>query len=209
MRTIEATGYSAVRAQPDAAILRVGVTIEAEKPEEAVTTNAKRMTDVLAAIEALGVPESAIRTSELELYPKTKWDEQTETELVIGYVARHGVVIHASVDKAVAIYDAAVMAGANTGGRLEFIVTDAKKYRHEALAQATKAAVAEIHAMAKALGVTLAGMLQAQVMVEPEPEIYELGFGEMDKVAAKPATPIMPGRLDIEARVRVMFTVRP
>jgi uncharacterized protein len=205
-KMIEATGSSVVRAKPDAAKLRLGVTTQAEKPADAVKENAERMTKVIAAVKAQKIPESAIQTSELQLEPVTKWDEDLQTDLVVGYRATNIVTVQTPVERAVAVYDSGVAAGVNTASGLAFIVADEKKYRRESIALATKVAVEEIDAVAKALGTTLDGPLQAQVVDESRPPIYDYNFMAPEKLGA--STPIIPGQLEIATRVRVVYAIK-
>lgn len=203
-RTIEATGRSVVRARPDVAVLELAVVTEAKKPGEAVQENAARMTKVIAAVKAQKIPESAIQTSALRLQPLYKWDEGQQIHFLAGYVATNAITVYTPVDTAGSVYDAGVEAGANGAGGIVFTVTDDRKYRREALAQATKQAVEEIHAVAKALGAGLAGPMQAQVLFDSQPQPYQLS---LEKAAAD--TPVMPGRVEIGARVRVTYTIKP
>ncbi|MDC0666482.1 SIMPL domain-containing protein [Nannocystis radixulma] len=205
-RTIEATGKGVVRAKPDVAVLKLGVTTQAEKPAEAVDQNAKRMSKVIAAVKAQGIPDTAIQTSELQLDRVTKWDEDLQTDVLVGYRATNVITVRSPVDTAVKVFDAGVAAGANTAGGLAFAVDDEKKYRREALAQATKVAVEDIEAVAKALGVNLDAVVQAEVMEATEPPLYESQFFAMDHELA--ATPIVPGQLEITSRVRVRYTIK-
>ena len=205
-RTIEATGKGVVRAKPDAAVLKLGVTTQAEKPAEAVDQNAKLMTKVIKAVKAQNIPESAIQTSELQLDRVTKWDEDTQTDVLVGYRATNVITVRTPVGTAVAVFDAGVAAGANTAGGLAFTVTDEEKFRRDALTQATKAAIEEADAVAKALGVALGTPTRAQVVESTEPPLYEQHFMGMDHELA--ATPIIPGQLEITAHVRVVVAIK-
>lgn len=203
---IEAIGNSVVRAEPDAAVLRLGVTTQAEEPAEAVQQNAEKMAKVIAAVKKQKIDESAIQTADLQLESVTKWDEDSQTEILVGYRATNVIQVTAPIDRAVAVYDAGVKAGVNTAGGLRFVVTDDKKYRREGLAQATKAAIDEIHAVAKALGTKLDGPLVAEVMEVVPPPLIDYHFAAADEIGA--ATPIIPGRVEITSRVRVVYEIK-
>lgn len=203
-RTIEATGLGVVRAQAEVAILHLGASTEAEKPAEAVANNAAQMAKVIAAIKAQKIPESAIQTAGLQLQPILKWDASENQQILLGYRAENHIMVHTPVNRAGEVYDAGVVAGANRAGGIRFTVQDDKKQRREALALATKYAIDEIHTIAKVLGSPPLGPLEAQVIQESGPRPYEL---ELDK-AGGGETPIMPGRLEISARVRVVYALK-
>lgn len=205
-KKIEAIGSSVVRAEPDAAVLRLGVTTKAEQPAEAVQQNAERMAKVIAAVKKQKIPESAIQTAELQLESVTKWDEDSQTEILVGYRATNVITVTTPVDRAVAVYDNSVAAGVNTASGLRFVVEDDKKYRREGLAQATKMAIDEIHTVAKALGTKLDGPLMAEVMEIVPPPLIDYQFAAADKIGA--ATPIIPGRVEITSRVRVVYEIK-
>jgi hypothetical protein len=205
-KKIEATGSAVVRAEPDAAILRLGVTTQAEHPAEAVEQNAEKMAKVIAAVKQQQIDEAAIQTADLQLESVTKWDEDTQTEILVGYRATNVISVTAPIDKAVAVYDAGVAAGANTAGGLRFIVHDDKKYRRDGLGQATKVAIDEIHTVAKALGTKIEGPLMAEVLEEVPPPLIDYHFSAAEEVGA--ATPIIPGRIEITSRVRVVYEIK-
>ncbi|MCY0987781.1 SIMPL domain-containing protein [Nannocystis sp. ILAH1] len=205
-KKIEAIGNSVVRAEPDAAVLRLGVTTQAELPAEAVQQNADRMVKVIAAVKKQKIPESAIQTAELQLESVTKWDEDSQTEILVGYRATNVITVTTPIGKAVAVYDTSVAAGVNTASGLRYVVDDDKKYRREGLAQATKMAIDEIHTVAKALGTKLDGPLMAEVMEVVPPPLIEYHFAAADEIGA--ATPIIPGRVEITSRVRVIYEIK-
>ena len=182
------------------------MTTQAKQPAEAVQENAERMVKVIAAVKQQKIPESAIQTADLQLEAVTKWDEDTQTEILVGYRATNVISVTAPVARAVAVYDAGVSAGVNTASGLRFVVNDDKKYRREGLAQATKLAIDEIHTVAKALGALLDGPLMAQVIEDMPPPLPEYHFAAADELGA--ATPIIPGRIEITSRVRVIYAVK-
>jgi uncharacterized protein YggE len=204
-RTIEATGRGVVRAKPDVAVLELAVVTEAKKPADAIEENAARMNQVIEAVRAQKIPESAIQTSTLRLQPLYKWNEDAQNHFLVGYLATNAITVRAPIDAAGPVYDAGVTAGANGAGGILFTVTDDRKYRREALSLATKHAVEEIHAVAKTLGAHLSGPMQAQVLFDSQPQPYQLA---LEKAAASD-TPVMPGRVEISARVRVVYTIKP
>lgn len=194
-----------VSAKPDVALLRLGVTTEAKKPADAAKQNAERMTAVIEAVKALGIPEEDIQTWGLRLQPMLKWDEKNQKQILLGYRADNVITLNTPVERAGEVYDAGIQAGANTAGGILFSLQDETKYRRDALSLATKRAVEEIEVVAKTVGATLIGPVQAQVLSSGGyPRPYGLAF---DK-AAGVETPVMPGQIEIDAQVRVVFAIK-
>lgn len=199
---IEATGRGSVTAQPDIALLRLGVATRANEPSQATDENAKIVAKVIAAIKQAGIPESAIQTAGLSLQPVYEWDEANRRNVLLGYRAENNVTVRTPVERAGKVYDAGIKAGANEAGGIVFTIADDTKYRRAALAEATRLAVEEIETVAQALKVTLIGPVQAQVISEGGPRPFEAAIRK-----AEIDTPILPGQLEIVELVRVTFEI--
>jgi uncharacterized protein YggE len=201
--TVEATGRGTASARPDVALLRLGVVTQAKEPKQATSENAQTIAKVLAALKALKVPDEAIQTSGLSLQPQYEWDEPNKKNVLVGYRAEHTVTVKTEVEKAGEIYDAGVAAGANEAGGIQLTLADDSPLRKEALQKATKAAVAEIHAVGEALGVVLIGPIQAQVLAGGGPRPLDLM-----RAAESADTPIAAGMVEVVTQVRVSFEIK-
>lgn len=201
--TVEATGRGTASARPDVALLRLGVVTQAKEPQQATSENAQRIAKVLAALKASKVPEEAIQTSGLSLQPQYEWDEPNKKNVLVGYRAEHTVTVKTEVERAGEIYDVGVAAGANEAGGIELMLADDSLLRREALTRATKAAVAEIHAVGEALGVVLIGPIRAQVLAEGGARPIELM-----RASAASDTPVAAGMVEVVTQVRVAFEIK-
>ncbi len=191
-----------VTAQPDIAVLRLGVATQAKEPIAATDENAKIVAKVIAAIEQAGIAEEQIQTAGLSLQPIYEWDEPNRRNVLQGYRAENSVTVRAPIERAGKAYDAGVRAGANEAGGLVFTIADDSPYRQAALAAATRQAVEEIETVAATLRVGLLGPVQAQVLLDGGPRPLEMNLR-----AAAAETPIMPGQLEIVEQVRVVFEI--
>jgi uncharacterized protein YggE len=201
--TVEATGRGTASARPDVALLRLGVVTQAKEPKQATSENAQTIAEVLAALKASKVPDEAIQTSGLSLQPQYEWDEPNKKNVLVGYRAEHTVTVKTEVDKAGEIYDAGVAAGANESGGIQLTLADDSSLRKEALQKATKAAVAEIHAVGEALGVVLIGPIQAQVIAGGGPRPLDVM-----RATESADTPIAAGMVEVVTQVRVSFEIK-
>ncbi|MCL4459666.1 MAG: SIMPL domain-containing protein [Chloroflexi bacterium] len=191
-------GDGSVKAAPDIAYVTVGVQTRAATAQEAQRENASAMKNVLAKLEQLGLTKKDLQTSGINIYPVME-----KPGTVSGYTVTNNVMVTVhDVSKAGEVFDAAIGAGANTGGNVRFAIKDDSKLRQAALEAAVKAARPKAEAIASALGVKIKDV---QSVTE------EYGGGPMPLPYAKGAegmggTPILPGELTITARVRIVYS---
>lgn len=199
---IEATGRGLVTAQPDIALVRLGVITQADDPKTAAEDNAKRMSAVLDALAHENVPPDAIQTAGLSLQPVQEWDEDAKKSVLVGYRAENLITVTTPISVAGDIYDVGIQAGADESGGITFTLLDDRQARRAAIVLATKLALEEIKTVANTLGVKLRGPLRAEVLSDGGPRPYEAAFRKSEI-----NTPIMPGTLDIIEHVRVAFEI--
>lgn len=82
---IELTVSESVGSVPDVVNLSAGVNATSMVASEALDQNARRMAQVIAAIEAQGVAERDIRTSRISLNPQYEWNEIERRQVFRGY----------------------------------------------------------------------------------------------------------------------------
>jgi len=83
-RTVTVTGIGQANAQPDQAVVRVGVQTEAENAAEALSENSSQMQTLLATLQEAGIPEADIQTQFLQLYPRYTQTSQETTSTLAG-----------------------------------------------------------------------------------------------------------------------------
>lgn len=201
--TINVLGEGRVTLRPDIATVRLGVRSQAKTAREAAAQNAAIAARIVAAVGAVGIAEDAIQTVSLTLEPNYEWDESNKINVLVGYRASDNIRVRAPIGAIAEVYDAGVAAGANDGGEVTFGLTDATQARQEALKQATKQALERSEQVARTLQVDLEGPIEVQIL-----EAADAQPREVTRAAVSPATPIMPGELEVIERVRVMFQTK-
>ncbi len=201
--TLEATGIGVLEVAPDLAEVRLTVITEAPTAAEAASENAKRLREVLDAVEAL--PHRRVSTLGLSLQPIYRYDSATGTSSITGYRAENSIKVETAVDDAGRTFDAGIAAGANTSSGIGFRLQDDQPYREEAIDLAFRQAHADASAVASAADVTLLAPVELTVEPhEPGPRpLFELAR------AADAPTPVLPGLFTVRATVRVRFGVQP
>ncbi len=200
--TVSATGKITI--VPDVARVNLGVTVSKTTVKAARQAGAKAMTDILAAIKALGVADADIQTTNLSLYPQYG---NSSTPRVVGYqISQQIQVTVRDLDKAGDVVDAAMANGATDVNGISFEIADPVKAQNDARAAAVSAARTSAQAMAAAGNVSLGTVVSITDGTPPSPIYY--GYGAA-KGAAVPdaATPIQPGTQDLSAMVTVVFEI--
>jgi len=199
-RTIVVTGDGSVDATPDRATVALSVIVQRPTAQEAQQQSAATMSQVVRAIVAAGVPQTAIRTTTVSLYPQHRPDSGG-TGPITGYQSVNRVLVTLDdITRVGAVVDAGVGAGANGVDSVNWTLRDATAYRAQALRMAVQNAQATANAIASAAGISglrLVRIEQAGAVVGPRP-----GFAVMQ---AAPATPVLPGTMPVSAEVRAVF----
>jgi len=196
--TVSATGK--VTVVPDVARVYLGVSLIKPTVKEARDAAATAMTNVIAAVKALGIAEADIQTSGLSLY--ARYAEGSSTKIVGYSISEQIQVTVRDLDKAGDVIDTATAKGATDVNGISFEIADQAKAQDAARAAAVTAARASGLAMASAGNVTLGAVVSIADASAPTP-IYYGAAGAAP--AADARTPVQPGTQEVTAVVTVIF----
>ncbi|MGI9112726.1 MAG: SIMPL domain-containing protein [Gaiellaceae bacterium] len=197
---ITVQGSGSVESVPDRAQLSFGVETQAVTAKAALAANGVEMRQVIAAIKAAGATDA--QTQSVSLYPRYNESTGSGPAGVQGYVAQNSVsATIRRLDRAGAVIDAAVAAGANqvSGPALS------RGDQDELYRQALRAAVADARLRAQALAAA------ANVSLGRITQIVEGGAApppvalQATKSSDAASTPIEPGEQQLVASVTVTF----
>jgi len=202
-------GEGKVLAVPDVAILRLGIEAQEANVAEAQAQAAEAMDKVMAALKGEGVAEKDIQTQNFNIQKVTRWDDEKQQEVVIGYRVTNMVTAKIrNVAKAGAVIDAVATAGGDLTriDSIGFTVDDPTAYYGEARQKAVADAKAKAEQLAELAGVKLgkpAYISESSYMPGP---IYRQDIIEK---AAAPAveTPISPGEMEITLNVQLAYAI--
>lgn len=205
-------GSAEVTVKPDLARLNLGVRTEATSSQQAAQMNANRTDAVIKALRTAGVAENDIQTVDYNVRPQIQYPgDRGGTPKTTGYVVENTVrVTVRKLDDAGTILDAALKAGANLAGAMEFDANEANhaKAREEALTRAVAAAQVKAVALAKAAKagrITLRGIVEDGA--EPVRPMFMGGAAAMRAEAAP--TPVQPGEITVRANVTLHYAINP
>ena len=207
---ITVQGTAEVRVDPEVATVRLGVVAQGPTAQAAQERASRTAAAILAAVRALGVPESAVQTSNLSLeplYPNNPRQPDQEPKIV-GYQATNTVAVRLeSLDKIGPVIDAGLHAGANRVDGVDFGLRDEGPAQARALAQAVAQARQKAQAIAGALNVHLGEVLAAEEGGGGEviPRFAPQSFAK----SAAVATPVAAGQIAVSATVTLRYRIAP
>lgn len=151
--TITVNGQGIVKVAPDVATIYVTVEKTAETAAQAQKDVNEELTDIIAAMKALGVTEADMVTSHIFVYPSYQYDEESGKRTVENYRAYTSLRVSTNdVDNAGKYVDAALKAGATGTDGVSFSLQKPETYYNQALTEAVKAAQSSAAAIAQAYG---------------------------------------------------------
>jgi uncharacterized protein YggE len=205
---LQVTGNAVVTAAPDMVRITLGVETSSTSAEIAASENAERMASVLAALEALGLQQSAISTSGYNIYSYSNtYGQSTPEELIqTTYNVHNGITITTkNLDTVGLIVDTAVKAGANQVQNVNFDIAEKQDMQLQALEVAIEQALTKAGVMARSAGETLGGI----VSIDEEYGTYVAQNESLKMMAAGydrgAVTSINPGEIEVTAQVTMEF----
>jgi uncharacterized protein len=193
--SIQATGNATIYFKPDQATLTVGVLTQGTTAQQAADANATAADAMIKALDAVLNGAGTIQTISYSLYARYA----TNGSAITGYTANNTVqVVTTNLALVGPLIDAGNRAGANEIGGPTFGLQNPEPQRQQALAAASKQALAHVAAIASGLGAKTGAVLAAQ-----EGSAYTPILTSGNSVGGAASTPIQTGTVSITATVTV------
>jgi uncharacterized protein len=205
------SGDGKVSVAPDMATLSLGIETQKDTVAEAQTQAASAMDGVMTALKENGVVGNDIQTSQFSITPVTKWDEDKQQQITLGYQVTNTVEAKVrELGKIGQIIDAVAVAGgdfARVQG-ISFSVEDPKPYQAKAREKALADAKSKADQMASLTGVTLgkpiyiseSGYLPGPIRLDASAVPAETAAGS--------TTPISTGEQEISISVQITYEIK-
>ena len=198
--TVVGTGTATVA--PDTATWSFGVQTSADTAEAALAANSAAMERAVAALKGAGIADDDLQTEQVSVYPRTSDDGIS----IVGYDASNTVrATIRNLDRAGAIVDEAVAAGANQVYGPSLTVSDTEAQYRAAVEAAFADARTRAEAIADLAGVTL-GAPVAIVEGGGGGAVPYYGQAAMEGAAAADVA-VEPGTQDVGASLTVTFAI--
>jgi uncharacterized protein len=155
-RTISVMGQGEVRAEPDRALVNLG--IESRKPtlQEARGEVDKGVNAVLKLTRNLKIDPKFVRTTRVQVQPEYDWNNEGRDRRLLGYyVARQVEVEVRQLDQLGTLLERAFAAGVNQVGDPQLDSSQRRELERQALSKAVADARLNAEALAKAAGINV------------------------------------------------------
>lgn len=212
-RTIAVTASDSAQAEADIASVSVGFETYAPDAATAYSQGSKISNAIVDALKNAGVPEKSVESrgqnlskTDFPYNPAPTPQERAQK----AYTLSQSWTVHTAAADAAKILHAAIEAGANNSGAIDWDVTDRKGLEAKAAAKALVDAHAIAAQMAGGLGVTLGPLVYAS---NQAPERPVLPFARMAAAQAAPAPAalkplaIRPQQVEESATVYAVFSI--
>jgi uncharacterized protein YggE len=205
--TISVYGETVITATPDLARIVLAVETTHESAKTATEENARLMEAVINALVKSGLDKKQLKTSGYRVYSYNEpIDPANRDNYVTLYKASNELNITLrNLNETGNVIDTAIKAGANRVLAVWFELENAEALKLQALKYATAQAMTKANAIAKSAGITTKGIKA----IREEGSSYTPFRAEDEnlnmKMAGGASTPILPGDVEVMARVNAEF----
>jgi uncharacterized protein YggE len=203
-RTITVVGSGTVDVAPDRAILVAGIQLDGNDASQTASQAATKLSALLAALKAAGIPDQQLQTSGLQVDPRYSGDMQ---QTIVGFRATGQVTVTIDdISKVGAVIDAARGAGANQIQPVQWTLKSPAASQRDALADAAQDGIGQAAALAKGAGVGV-GRLISMTTENQNPPQPLFDRAALAAPSAPDATPVAPGLIEVDATVTMTFAM--
>jgi uncharacterized protein YggE len=206
MNGISVSGRGEVFGTPDTLTVTIGVSVGRSTVSEAVDVAAGRATDLIAALEGLGVAEEDIQTSNYSVYPEYEYREN-QAPRITGYRVDNTLDVKIrDLDRAGEVLDAATAAAGDEVrvNGVSFVLEDNDALVVAARAAAWEDAKAKAEQLADLADVRLGAPLTISESLGSVPVPM---FARAEVAPGDVATPIRPGQETVSVDLTVTFAI--
>jgi uncharacterized protein YggE len=202
------TGEGEVTAIPDIATLRLGIEAQDSTVVAARDSAATAMNNVINSLTSNGVAQKDIQTEYFSIQPVTRWNNDTQTQDVIGYQVSNIVNVKVrNLENTGMLIDAVVSAGGDLTrvNSIDFSIEDPSSYYQEARKAAVTDARDTAEQLAEYAGVNLGNVIYISEGVSNQPIVQR--SGAVPAAETSVTTPISTGQLTISTSVQICYSI--
>lgn len=212
-RTIAVTTTETAEQRADTAVVHIGYQLYGPT-SDAVTTAASRASNaIVAAVKKLGVAPTAIASEGQSTGPVQEYQENgltPEEKANRKFQAQQSWTVKTSAADVAQVLAAAVAAGANQSGNVDWAIADEASLSAQAASKALKQAKAIAAQMAQGLGAKLGMLLYASNQAEPVRVMPMMArvFGKSQAADTPPTLSLSPPMVTRSATVSAVFSIQ-
>jgi uncharacterized protein YggE len=211
-RTISVSGQGEIQAEPDRALVTLGIESRKLKMEEARAEVQKTVDGVLKLTRDLKIDQKYVRTTRVNIQPEYNWDQNSRERNLIGYyVTRQIEVDLRDLDKLGQLLEKSFDLGVNQVGDPRLDSSKRRDLEREALAKAVADAKLNAEAVAKAAGARIGQprtISASSAFVPPPMPMMNVQL-KRTEAAADAAGSYQSGQMGFNGTVQVEYDLIP
>lgn len=206
--TITVAGEARVAVVPDMATVSLGAVGRGKTAIEAMNATSAAVDAVLDRLAALDVEARDIQTTQLRLNEETRWDNNRNQDVFLGFIARNTVTVRVrDMDQLSSLLAAVLDEGANDLQNLDFGLQNPRLAEDEARRRAVADARAKAALYAEAAGVDLGKVMSLRDTAEPIVRSIARAAPMLLEEAVVLDVPVAAGELEVSAGVTMVFAI--
>ncbi len=199
------TGQGEVEQIPDQVIINFGVQTNAPVLKQAQDENARRIAALLSALKKSGVPEKNFQTTSVQINPR--YDYVNGKQRFVEYVASKNFTVRMDdIEKYGQVFQAALDAGVNQAGGVQFESSKRKELEQEAIKRAVQDAQKKADILAQAAGRKRGEALTIEIGGSEAPT--PMFRGKMMSMNAAVEDQVAPGEISIRSSVTIKYRLQ-
>jgi uncharacterized protein len=205
--TLNLAAYGESKIAPDMATITLGVMTESPTAAAAMQANASQMSRVIAALKRAGLEDRDIQTSQLNLSPQYRY-EQNQPPKLTGYQASNQVTLTVrDLARLGQIVDATVNSGANQVHGVSFGLNDPTEAENAARRAAVQALEQKAALYAQATGHRVVRLVSLSESggYAPPPPMPMMQMARAESMDA--ATKVAPGELNVRIDITGLYEI--
>ncbi|GFE78290.1 SIMPL domain-containing protein [Steroidobacter agaridevorans] len=211
-RTISVSGQGEIQAEPDRALVTLGVEARKPKMEDARNEVSKTVDAVLKLTRDLKIDQKYVRTTRVNVQPEYNWDNNAKERNLIGYFVSRQIEIELrDLDKLGQLMEKSFDLGVNSVGDPRLDSTKRRDLEREALAKAVADAKLNAEAVAKAANARLGAprTISASSGFVPPPVPMMKANMARAEMASDAAGSYQSGQMGFNGNVQVEYDLIP
>jgi uncharacterized protein len=208
-RTINVSGTGQISAEPDVAVITVGVETQAEEAGAALSENSEQMQAIIDSLTEAGIAQESIRTQVVQLNPRydtsPRQADPPGPPEIVGYSATNLVEVRVTdLDNMGQVLDSATQAGANRISNIRFEISDPSDVLDQAREAAWADALHKAEQLTSLADAELGEVLRIRESSQTPGPV--LGRGVVVEEAA--AVPVEPGTQTVTVNLDVTWLLQ-
>jgi hypothetical protein len=209
-RTINVSGQGEIQAEPDRAVVSLGIEARKPKMEDARAEVTRTVAAVLKLTREMKIDQKYVRATRIHVQPEYNWDNDARERNLIGYyVSRQIEVDLRELDKLGELLERAFDAGVNQVGEPQLDSSRRRDLERQALAKAVADARMNAEAVAKAAGARLGPPRTISASSGFVPPPRPMHMKAMAAETADAARSYQSAQMDFNGTVQIQYDLIP